>query len=161
MRLVEPERPHSQAAQRRGTRAPTERGAEVGGERPDVGAATALDQRGRDRVSARLELLDVEPVDPHVARCPFDFFALAELVQAAATDLHRRHHRRQLLDLPEEGPRALFDLVAVSIIGCWSSTAPDASSVVVAMPNTIRPRYALVVSWRKRSKRVALTEPDQ
>ena len=78
-----------------------------------VRAAAALDQRGGSRVRAGLELLDVEAVDAHVARCPFDFLAFArELVQAATTDLHRRHHRRQLLDLAEEAARAPFDLVA-------------------------------------------------
>ena len=113
MRLVEPERSDAQPAQRREVREPAQRDTEIGGERPDVGAAAALDQRGGGRVGTRLELLDVEAVDPHVPRRPLHFLAFQrELVQPTTTDLHRRDHRRQLLDVAEELRGALCDLVA-------------------------------------------------
>jgi hypothetical protein len=74
-RLVEVERADSQPTQLAEVRAPAERGAEVGGERPDVSAAAALDQHGGGGIGAGLELLDVETVDANVTRRPFDLLA--------------------------------------------------------------------------------------
>ena len=70
---------------------------EVGGQRADVGARRALDLDAVDeRVGRRL---DVEAVDRHRPGRPLDLDALAgQLVQAAAADLERRHHRRHLHD---------------------------------------------------------------
>ena len=103
----------------------------------------------------------VEAVDADRPRLALDLLPGArELVQAAAADLQRRHHRRHLLDVADEA-RASRSRTAASVtgIGRRSRTAPAASSVSVATPNAIVPRYAFVVSCRKRSSRVTRPSP--
>ena len=90
-----------------------ERGAEIGGERADVGAAPALDDDGRLRVRTGRELLDLEPVDAHRPRRPLDLLpGPGQLVEATPADLHRRDHRRELLDVADEARERALDLVA-------------------------------------------------
>ena len=67
----------------------------------------------RHWVRPRLELLDVDAVDVHVPRLALDLLAAPrELVQPSTADLHRRDHRRHLLDVADEAPRGGFDLLA-------------------------------------------------
>ena len=80
-----------------------ERGAEVGGERAHVRAAAALDLDVGLRVRAGFEPDHVEAVDVHGTRRALDLLAGArQLVEPATADLHRRHHRRELLDVADE-----------------------------------------------------------
>ena len=156
------ERADAQPSQHGEVRAAPERDAEIGRQRADVGAAPALDQHGRLRVRPRLEVLDDETVDVDATRRALDVDARArELVEPATADLHRRHHRRELLDVAEEArrprPPRLGRARAASVAA--RRRRPTASSVLVAMPNTTRPRYDLPASWRNRRSRVARPRP--
>ena len=85
--------------------------AEVGGERPDVGAAPALDPQRREWILPRCEPLDLDPVDVHTSRRALDLLAPpGEIVEAAAVDLDRRHHRGDLVDVADECRRGALDL---------------------------------------------------
>ena len=84
--------------------AAAQRGAEVGGERPDVGARRA---RHLDRERAWLDGgAHGEAVDGHRAGGALDLLALAgQLVEATTVDVDRRDHRRDLEDLAGEPDR--------------------------------------------------------
>ena len=104
-RLVDGEGADGGAAQVAQVGAAAERGADVGGQRADVGARRA--RRPRSGSSpARPASPHLEAVDGDRAGLALDLDALAgQLVQALAVDLDRRHHRRHLQDVAGEARR--------------------------------------------------------
>src|SRR5262245_14911552 len=106
MRLGDVERADPGPSQRGEVRVATERRAEIGRQRAHVRAARAVNDDRRLRMRPGLERLDLEPVDAHSSRDPFDLDTLScELVQPLPLYLQRGDHRWDLLDLADEGRR--------------------------------------------------------
>ena len=80
--------------------AAAECGPDILGQHPHIGALAAVDSHLR---LILIPLHHVEPLDPHLARCPLDLHAFAcVLVQRPAIALQRRVHRRHLRDAAGE-----------------------------------------------------------
>ena len=141
-RLVERERADAQPPQRREVRAPTERDAEVGGERAHVGAAAALDQERCASGYAPGSNASTSKRSTCTGRG-----ARSTSSPSRASSCRRRPPTFTADTIggscsmsPTNAGSARSTSSLVIGIGRWSSTSPAASSVLVAMPNTTRPR---------------------
>ena len=143
---------------------PPERDADIGRERTDVGAAAALDEHGGLRVRPRLEVLDHEAIDVDATRLALDVDARArELVEPATADLHRRHHRWELLEVADEArrprlPRRRAPVASVAARrsrptrrACWSRCRTRSARDTTCPP----PGGIATGAWRGRGRRAA------
>ena len=112
MRFVEAERADAQAPQLAEVGASAERGAEICRQCPHVGPTRAVDPDRRLRVGAAHEILDLDCRHRDVPGRALDRLPRpGELVELAAVDLDRRHHRRDLIDLTDERARGARHLL--------------------------------------------------
>ena len=85
---------------------------EVRGEAPHVRSARAVDPNRHFRVGAADEFFDHQFVHANVTRDPRDGLPRArQFIQFATVDLDRRHHRRDLCNVADEGAGRTFDLL--------------------------------------------------
>ena len=152
-RLVEPERPDPGAAQRRQVAGGAERGPEVAGQRPHVGARSCTRRRRPGRCRGTPSTVERRGAGSTSSRCTVTGRAAScdvlagphPGVRADAVDLDRRHRRRHLGDRPaQRGERGLERVVVEPRPGPGCAlTSPSASSVTVPTPSRMVAAYVL------------------
>src|SRR5207244_10912698 len=101
-------RPDSQAAQRRDVSTRADRLADICNQGAYIRAARASDQQRGARTGTRRERLNLEQLDTDASRSALNVLAAPRLaVERLAADLDRAHHRRDLIDLPDEALQRL------------------------------------------------------
>lgn len=154
--VVDRERANTRAAQRREVPTDAEGGAEVAGERADVGARRAIDDRVNvDGITGSTNVEHVEARDGDATRGQRDLLARAHsIVRAATVDLDRADRARHLVELAGEGGdrggdavvggggerggrRSLADRVTLGVIGRRSEPEADRRRVLLVETHEI------------------------